>query len=614
MTSVTQGTWTSRFVKLRRAAAVWSGAALVGSVGALACGGAPESKTPEKTKTRMERLERFHERANVIAKELDEMGFGVRPSEVTLLLGQKKQDAKILSEATLYGSRSSSRHALAAFRRLMGLRFGVTASEVFVGAAVGEFIAVPTYYDSVGQYLVFREARIGKFADVDTLVAHGLAHAHQDQAQGGIEAFLNVNSNTLDRARTARAVLEGEASLIASGVEFKRRKRDVRDLDISLEDGGLDYGLADEGSGLIASSGKRFALEQYRRGGWPAVREAYRKPPESSEQLLHPDKYLTDSPHIVTLPAWPDPGALVKQTASDVLGELMLFGTLAHSFGVKDDPVLAGRDEAELATVGWDGDRIDVYELADGDHAALFRSVWDLEDAAADFARVFRKALEKNEADVDKVSIAQRGPVVDVAFSDDPDLLPALAQALAKHAPSYVPNPEDAKTTTLAKEALRQRSRQRPHLEGNYWVHPASGLSVPLPDADWELVLDGGVQILLDDTVEPEAFLFSQRFQDLWAHDLRAFTKYAEASLFSNPRYEQVEVVRRPISGTEVAVVTLRIAKEKDADKSLWNRSWLIPRNGHYFLLNAVAVGGDWDDAQPVFDRIERGLRLVPAD
>ncbi len=613
MRRLTQGQRSARFGSPRRATPAWACAALIGSAPILACGGAPEAKTPEKTKTRMERLERFHERAKVIAKELDEMGFRVRPSEVTLLLGQKKQDAKILTQATLYGSRVSSRAALAGLRRLMGLKYGVTASEVFVGAAVGEFLLVPTYYDSVGQYLVFRETRIGKFADVDTLVAHGLAHAHQDQAQGGIEAFLNVNSNTLDRARTARAVLEGEASLIASGVEFKRRKRDVRELDISLEDGGLDFGLADEGSGLIASSGKRFALEQYRRGGWPAVREIYRKPPESSEQLLHPDKYPADSPHIVTLPAWPDPGALVQQTASDVLGELMLFGTLAQAFGFKDDPVLAGRDEAELATVGWDGDRIDVYQLPDGDHAALFRSVWDLEAAAADFARVFRKALEKNEADVDKVSIAQRGPVVDVAFSDDTSLLPSLTQALANHPPSFVPDPEDAKTTTLAKEALRQRSRQRPHLEGNYWVHPASGLSVPLPDDDWELVLNGGVQILIDDAEEPEAFLFSQRFQDLWEHDLKAFTRYAEASLFSNPRYEQVEVVRRSLSGAEVAVVTLRVAKEKDDDRALWNRSWLIPRDGHYFLLNAVVLGDDWDDAQPVFDRIERGLRLVPA-
>ena len=309
------------------------------SLAAYSCGGAPESKTPDKAaetsdggsktadkkKTRLERLERFHSRAKVVAEKLDAMGFRVRPSEVTLLLGGAKQDEKILTASTLHGSRSSSRTALAAFRHLLGLDKKVEADKVFVGAVTSELWSVSTYYDSVGQYVVFREATIGNFSYVDELVAHGLAHAHQDQAQGGIEAFLSVNSNTLDRARAARAVLEGEAGLIAAGLELARWKRDLKDLDISLEDGGLDYGLADEGDVLIANSGKRFALEQFRRGGWPAVRETFQKPPESTEQLLHPDKYGADTPQIVTLPTWPDPAALVKQTASDVLGELMLF-------------------------------------------------------------------------------------------------------------------------------------------------------------------------------------------------------------------------------------------------------------------------------------------------
>lgn len=599
---------------VRRYALARACAIALTTLGALSCSGNPDAKTAEspKPKTRMERLERYHERAKVVAKELDEMGFGVRPSEITLLLGQRDQDKKILIESTVYGARFASREALAGFRRLAGLKSGVTAMDAFASSVAIQLFTVPTYYDPVGQYLVFREAWMGQIDDVDELVAHGLAHAHQDQAQGGIEAFLSVNSNTLDRSRVARAVLEGEASLVATGLAFKRRKRDVGELDLSLEDGGLDYALSDEGSGLITSSGQRFALAQYRRGGWPAVREAYRTPPESSEQLLHPEKYPADAPRVVTLPPWPDPGALVKQTASDVIGELMLFGTLAESFGKEGDPLLAARDEAELATIGWDGDRIEVYELPDGEHAALFRSVWDLEDSARDFARVLRQALEKNDADLEGVIISQRGAVVDVAFSEDPDVLPSLAQALANHPASFAANAEDAKSTLHAREAQRERSRKKPRVDGQYWVHSGSGVSVPLPDDDWEPSLYGGKQVLMKGKA-PDALLSTVRIQDLWDHDLQAFLKYAEQSLFSNPRFEQVEVLRRAISGTDVGVVTFNIPDKTSGGAGRF-RFWLIPRDGHYFLLLAGFFHDDWDDIQPVLDRIERGLRIAPAD
>jgi len=40
------------------------------------------------------------------------------------------------------------------------------------------------------------------------------------------------------------------------------------------------------------SDGVRFVAEAYRRGGWPAVDALYRKPPESTHQILHPALYF----------------------------------------------------------------------------------------------------------------------------------------------------------------------------------------------------------------------------------------------------------------------------------------------------------------------------------
>src|SRR6185436_1162909 len=50
--------------------------------------------------------------------------------------------------------------------------------------------------------------------------------------------------------------------------------------------------------------GALVALTAYERGGWAKVDELYRKPPESTEQVLHPDTKLLsvrDRPHRVTL-------------------------------------------------------------------------------------------------------------------------------------------------------------------------------------------------------------------------------------------------------------------------------------------------------------------------
>ena len=226
---------------------------------------------------------------------------------------------------------------------------------------------------------------------------------------------------------------------------------------------------------------------------------------------------------------------------------------------------------------------------------------------------MFEKALEKNEADRDTVSIVQRGLVVDVALSEDTDLLPALAEALAKHPMSFAQNPEDAKSTLLAEEALRQRARQRPHIESGHWVHPASALTVALPDDDWGILLFGGRQIVTDDIYDPEALILSSRSQDFQDGDLRAYMEDADTLYFKNPRFAQIEAERRTVFGTEVGVVTVLVAKEKDDDLSFRFRTWIVPRSGHYFWLTALVPSDDWDDAAPVFEDIERGIRFVPA-
>ena len=50
-------------------------------------------------------------------------------------------------------------------------------------------------------------------------------------------------------------------------------------------------------------AGLEFVSTLYLEGGYPAVDDAFLDPPQSTEQILHPEKYLAgETPQVVTLP------------------------------------------------------------------------------------------------------------------------------------------------------------------------------------------------------------------------------------------------------------------------------------------------------------------------
>lgn len=115
--------------------------------------------------------------------------------------------------------------------------------------------------------------------------------------------------------------------------------------------------------------GAVLALAAYQQGGWRAVDELYRDPPESTEQVLHPSERLlagVDHPRRVTLPTSFDGYTLVS---SDVLGELqwsVYFSLWKHEG--------AGREEQN-----WDGDRYAILRSKEGKLVALVATIWDSE-------------------------------------------------------------------------------------------------------------------------------------------------------------------------------------------------------------------------------------------
>ncbi|MBI5671036.1 MAG: hypothetical protein HZC41_23830 [Chloroflexi bacterium] len=127
--------------------------------------------------------------------------------------------------------------------------------------------------------------------------------------------------------------------------------------------------------------GMAFVNALYRDGGWDAVNAAYDNLPQSSEQILHPDRYLAgDTPQAVTLETV-SPGEEWALLADRTLGEFYLRAYL--------DTQLSPRDAARAAA-GWGGDRYHLYYNNAADQRAFVLQIaWDTPEDADEFRFVF---------------------------------------------------------------------------------------------------------------------------------------------------------------------------------------------------------------------------------
>ncbi|MFQ5998484.1 MAG: hypothetical protein ACE5KO_04180 [Candidatus Bathyarchaeia archaeon] len=129
--------------------------------------------------------------------------------------------------------------------------------------------------------------------------------------------------------------------------------------------------------------GPDFVEHAFESGGWPAVDELYQRPPTSTEQLLHDEKYLAkENPKPVAvelkLPSeWTLEG-------SDRMGEYFLLILLASKIQV---------ESAVSAAAGWGGDNMTLFRNQDSTLVA-WKIVWDTREDAIEFNDAFRIWLE----------------------------------------------------------------------------------------------------------------------------------------------------------------------------------------------------------------------------
>ena len=242
------------------------------------------------------------------------------------------------------------------------------------------------YYDpETAEFVVVNEGALLD-APAQWTHAHEFVHALQDQHYD-LDA---LTDDTVDSEAQAavRALAEGEADLVqflylTEGGFFS--EEETRAVVAEMTQSGssdLDAYPPVLVSSLIFpyTSGAQFVDSLYRAGGFEAIDAAWLDPPRSTEQILHPERYLAgDVPQIVTLPPLTDTlGVGWEQIEDDILGEFFLREYL--------DQQLAAA-VAERAAEGWGGDRYAVYwNEATGGLVMALRLVWDTAEDATEFA------------------------------------------------------------------------------------------------------------------------------------------------------------------------------------------------------------------------------------
>lgn len=213
--------------------------------------------------------------------------------------------------------------------------------------------------------------------------AHEFTHSLQDQHYDLGALFARAEGNA-DYAMGIRALVEGDATL-TMGLYARAHLSEMDIANYRLEElQSIDLsGLTLGGGGPLVESaayfpyreGADFVAALYFDGGWPAVNAAFKRPPRSSEQVLHPERYiLGDQPADVRLPDLRLSGWRV--VAEDTLGELYLRIYLEHYLQL---------DQAIEACADWGGDRYQVLADGQGHQALALQTAWDNPEAAQRF-------------------------------------------------------------------------------------------------------------------------------------------------------------------------------------------------------------------------------------
>ncbi len=226
--------------------------------------------------------------------------------------------------------------------------------------------------------MLVRKGLTGQIRDITLL--HELVHALQDQHFDVMEV-IEWNPDDTDRSSALSCLAEGDATsamwdgiLPAPTTALDLPEGQLRDAMRAEPTDGVPKVLS---RSLLAPyiDGIAFVHALRRRGGWEEVNRVWAAPPQTTEQILHLNKYDQNEPAVV-VPIPEPPDKSFRLMLSDTWGEQNLRITLEEWMPEK---------EAARAAAGWGGDRIAVRG-----QSSQVVVTWDLVmDSAAEARELF---------------------------------------------------------------------------------------------------------------------------------------------------------------------------------------------------------------------------------
>lgn len=252
---------------------------------------------------------------------------------------------------------------------------------------------VAGYYDPAVDALFVVDDSGGINGSTILTLSHELTHALQDQHYD-LEA-MQPDDLDADASTAVLALIEGDAeSMTYSYIEELTPEQLAQ---VFADAMAVDTTVLDAAPAYLSTSlyfpyerGIEFVNSLFLAGGEEAVDAAFNDPPQSTEQILHPEKYLAaqrDNPVIVDLPdAQSALGSGWELVVEDTLGEFDLQVLLREN----------GAGNAEAAAAGWGGSSYAIYQSGSGANAqavSVMGSVWDTAADATEFRTALRTTL-----------------------------------------------------------------------------------------------------------------------------------------------------------------------------------------------------------------------------
>ena len=243
------------------------------------------------------------------------------------------------------------------------------------------------YFDTEDEKL-FVVKRAGDFGPAETVVyVHEFVHALQQQNFDihGTGEGLEANS---DASSAYRALIEGDARLAELLYMSQHLTEEEQAASEPEASEALIQAFRSAPHVILRAysfpylEGTRFALSLYQTAGWNSVNLAFDEVPRSTEQILHPERYIDrEEPKVVTLPDLANSlGEGWSEVTRDTMGEFFLMAYLESGFAFR---------EAAVAADGWGGDTYSLLKGPQDESLLVLPIAWDSERDAREFRDTF---------------------------------------------------------------------------------------------------------------------------------------------------------------------------------------------------------------------------------